>query len=355
MRILVVCDFLLKYGSQQARSLAEAGHDTAILIRSHTMEFGGSAAERTAHLASLRRDGVAVFEIPGRVRSLSALPTLWGVRRRLHRWRPDIVHAHNNHDPRLLALTAGYPTVLTIHDPSLHPGDRPWEGLDAFIYQRWINRTSAFVVHGPSLAGELAQVIGPAKIVVIPHGTTPRAEPLPAPSEPCLLFFGRLERYKGLEVLVGAMETVWAARPEVRLAVAGSGRLGAVVPDDPRVTLDERYIPESEVDTLFAAASLVVLPYTHASQSGVGVLAIAAGVPVVVSDMGALPELAYDPTFVARAGNPAELAAVITRHLDDGDDVRQAVLAHANARFSWAHAAALSTELYLEVISAARR
>ena len=55
----------------------------------------------------------------------------------------------------------------------------------------------------------------------------------------------------------------------------------------------------------------MALPYTQASQSGVGVLAIAAGVPVVVSDLGALPELAYDPSFVFEAGNPRALAETI--------------------------------------------
>lgn len=61
---------------------------------------------------------------------------------------------------------------------------------------------------------------------------------------------------------------------------------------DPRISLIVRYMSEREIDTLLAEASLVALPYTQASQSGVGALAVAAGVPVVASDLGALPELA---------------------------------------------------------------
>ncbi len=94
-----------------------------------------------------------------------------------------------------------------------------------------------------------------------------------------------------------------------------------------------------------------MLPYTQASQSGVGLLAIARGVPVVVSDLGALPELAYDNSFVAEAGNAPMLAATILRHLDDGAEVRDAVLRHAQDRFSWDRAAQLSTELYRELIA----
>jgi glycosyltransferase involved in cell wall biosynthesis len=133
--------------------------------------------------------------------------------------------------------------------------------------------------------------------------------------------------------------------------VAGAGQAARLVPDDPRISLIARYISESEVDALLAGASLVALPYTQASQSGVGLLAIAGGVPVVVSDLGALPELAYDPSFVAEAGNPQALADTIVRHLDDGADVRHAVLRHAHAHFSWEHSAQLSTELYRELVT----
>ena len=94
-----------------------------------------------------------------------------------------------------------------------------------------------------------------------------------------------------------------------------------------------------------------MLPYTQASQSGVGLLAIARGVPVVVSDLGALPELAYDNSFVAEAGNARMLAATILRHIDDGAEVRDAVLRHAHDRFSWDRVAQLSTELYRELIA----
>ena len=114
-----------------------------------------------------------------------------------------------------------------------------------------------------------------------------------------------------------------------------------LVPDDPRISLISRYISENEVEGLFAGASLVVLPYTQASQSGVGLLAIARGVPVVVSDLGALPELAYDDSFVVEAGNARMLSATILRHLDDGAEVRDAVLRHAQDRFSWDRAAQL--------------
>lgn len=349
MRILIVCDFLLKYGSQQARSLARAGHDVAILCRSHALEFGGAAAERDELFATLESEGIKVVMIPGRIRSISAVPRMFEVRRAVRRWQPQVVHVHENHDPRLLTLTTGYRTVLTVHDPLGHPGApelSPWEN---WAFRHWFRRAERFVVHGQALAEELAPIVGGAPMVVIPHGVWPRSEPLVPPDSPSVLLFGRLEQYKGVEVLVEAMDLVWERRPDVRLVVAGAGEAARLVPDEPRVSLIPTYISEEAVGPLLAGASLVTLPYTQASQSGVGVLAIAAGIPVVVSDLGALPELAYEPSFVFEAGNPRALAEAIVRHVDDGPEVRSAVLHHAQTHFSWDYAAQLTTNLYREL------
>lgn len=349
MRILVVCDFLFKYGAQQARALAQLDHDVAMLCRSHALEFGGAEAERNEWLANLRREGIQMLVLPGRIRSISAVPRMLEIRRALREWDPHVVHVHENHDPRLLALTTGYRTVLTVHDPLGHPGAPELTRWEDWAFRRWFQRADRFVVHGRALVEELAPKVGRSRIVVIPHGLWARSEPLARAGSPSVLLFGRLEQYKGVEVLVEAMRLVWSRRPEVRLVIAGAGEAARLVPDDPRIWLIPRYISESEMDSLLAEASLVALPYTQASQSGVGLLAIAAGVPVVVSDLGSLPELAYDPTFVFEAGNPRALADAIERHLDDRDDVRAAVLRHAQSRFSWPHAARMTSELYREL------
>ena len=354
MRILIVCDFLFKYGAQQARSLVNLDHDVGILCRSHAIEFGGSTDERDKVVDGLRSEGVRIFVVPGRVRSISAIPAMLAIRRELRRFDPQVVHVHENHDPRLLALTTGYTTVLTVHDPLGHPGAPALTRGEDWAFRRWFRRADRFVVHGQALVEELAPIADGTRIVVIPHGTTPRSRPLVRPQSPSVLLFGRLEQYKGVEVLVAAMQLVWERRPDARLVVAGEGEAARFVPDDRRISLIARYISESEVDPLLADASLVALPYTQASQSGVGLLAIARGVPIVVSDLGALPELAYDRSFVAEAGNPDALAETIVRHLDDGADVRQAVLRHARAHFSWERSAELSTELYRGLVTANR-
>ena len=227
MRILIVCDFLLKYGSRQATALSQAGHDVAMLCRSHSLEFGGSDAERDEWMSTLQAHRVRPFVVPGRVRSVSALPSMIRLRRDLRRWRPQIVHVHENHDPRLLALTFGYVTVLTVHDPLGHPGAPELTRGENWAFRRWFVRAQRFVVHSQSLVEELVPIVGgDGRIVVIPHGTTARPAPLPPPEAPTVLLFGRLEAYKGVEVLVEAMRILWRHRPEVRLIVAGTGGRG---------------------------------------------------------------------------------------------------------------------------------
>ena len=351
LRIMIACDFFLKYGSEQALALKRIGHDVGILLRSHSSEFGGSDAEREEILTRLTQSGVRLFVVPGRVRSLSAGPALMKIRRGLRGWSPQIVHVHENHDPRLVILTRGFRTVLTVHDPVQHPGYRPLTRTEALAFNSWFRKAERLTVHSAALADELAQVMRGAQAAVIPHGVTPRLEPFPPPQFPAVLLFGRLEQYKGVEVLIEAMQHVWRQRPETTLTVAGAGPAARLVPDDPRITLRDEYVPEARVDNLLAGASLLVLPYTQASQSGVGVLAIAAGVPVVVSNLGALPDLTVSSSYVVEAGNARALAGAIVQHLDDGMRTRREVLRHAQANFSWDHVARLSTELYCDLIT----
>jgi len=327
------------------------GHDVSMLFRTHALEFGGDTVERDEWIEGLRRDGITMHVLPGRVRSLSAVPRMLEIRRHLERWRPQIVHVHENHDPRLLALTRGYRTILTVHDPLGHPGAPDLSRAENWAFRSWFRRAERFVVHGRALVEELEPLVGRRPIAVIPHGVSVRSEPLGPPDSPTVLLFGRLEQYKGVEVLAEAMPQVWRERSDVRLVVAGAGPAAGLVPEDARVSLLDRYIPEQDVEALLARSSLVVLPYTQASQSGVGMLAVGAGVPVVVSDLGALPELACDPSFVVEAGNASALAAAIVQHVDDGQSTRRAVLQHANANFSWEHAARLTTDLYSDLLT----
>ena len=344
MRVLVACDWFLKYAAHQATALARAGVDVRILCRTHAFEFGGSAEERASALAAL--DGVSISALPGRVSSLSAAGAVRRLRKDVRTWRPDVVHAHDNADPRLLAIVRGRRRVITIHDPTPHPGQPSRSRVEDSIRRHWITGSDAVIVHGAALVDELPAWVRQRRVAVVPHGATVLGRPLAVPSDPVVLLFGRLEPYKGLDVLLRAMERVWNARPDVRLHIAGRGSESDQIPSDPRIGVRAEYVPEAELQSLFATTTLAVLPYTQGSQSGVGSVALGYGVPTIVSDVGALEDLAADATFVVPAGDDHALAGAILAHLDHDESMRSRVLAFARDRLSWDACARRTLEVY---------
>jgi glycosyltransferase involved in cell wall biosynthesis len=355
VRVAVTCDWFLKYAVSQSVALAGEGAQVMLLCRTHANEFGGDERERAAALDRAGRAGVEVVEIPGRYSDPSALAALPGLRRRVTAFAPDIVHAHDGADPRALALTARLPAVLTVHDPAPHPG-QPVPPLHKRWFLRsgrdlWRARARVLVLHSERLRAGMPLRSG-QRAVVVAHGIDVVDRPLAPPSEAAVVFFGRLTPYKGLEVLAAAMPLVWAARPSVRLIVAGTGPERFAL-SDPRVDLRDSYLPESAVPALFGESSLAVLPYTEASQTGAGSLAVSFGVPVVVSAVGGLPDLALDASYVVAPGSAQELAAAILRHVDDGADVRARVLAEVAAPRSWAAGARASLAVYESLVGAA--
>jgi glycosyltransferase involved in cell wall biosynthesis len=355
MRVALACDWFLKYTAAQAAGLASAGADVLLLCRDHPFEFGGDAAERADTLGRARDAGVEVLEAPGRLWDPAAVPLLLRIRRRIARFRAQVVHVQDRVDPRAIALLPlRAPAVLTVHDPVLHPGQpvarlAPKRWLLEGSRSAWRRRARVIVVHSERLRAEVALRAG-QRCVVIPHGLDALGEPLPPPPDPLVGFFGRLEPYKGLDILARAMPLVWDARPDVQLGVAGTGSTELPL-EDPRVRLERAYLPETEVEAFFRRTSLAVLPYTQASQTGAGSVAVGYGVPIVASRLGGLPDLVLDDSYLVDAGDEAGLAAAIVRHIDDDAAVRSRVLAEVAAPRSWDAVARAGLELYAELLA----
>jgi D-inositol-3-phosphate glycosyltransferase len=140
-----------------------------------------------------------------------------------------------------------------------------------------------------------------------------------------VLFFGYVRHYKGLDTLLEAWPAVREKRAAT-LVVAGefyddeaaNRRLAAAAGDSVRMI--SRYIPDDEVEALFKAADVVVLPYRSATQSGVTHVAYALGVPVITTNVGGLSETVVpgETGLVAPPESPAELAATIVKFFAEG-------------------------------------
>lgn len=127
--------------------------------------------------------------------------------------------------------------------------------------------------------------------------TEPESALNPRNARHSLLFFGLVRPYKGLDLLLEAL----ARLPDTldfELRVVGEiygdaepyHRQIAELGLGGRVHLDDRYIPNEEVPAVFTAADVCILPYRHATGSGVANLALACGVPLVMSDLQTLRE-----------------------------------------------------------------
>jgi D-inositol-3-phosphate glycosyltransferase len=157
------------------------------------------------------------------------------------------------------------------------------------------------------------------------------------------LFFGYVRHYKGLDTLLRAWKDVRARRPEATLVVAGEfyerpAAYEALARAAGGVRLVNRYIPDEEVEALFRAADVTVLPYRSATQSGVTHVSHALGVPVIATRVGGITETVRDGAtgLTCEPEDPAALAATIVRFFAEGLREKMAgPIAALRAEHSW--------------------
>lgn len=145
-----------------------------------------------------------------------------------------------------------------------------------------------------------------------------------SPEDRVLLFFGFVRAYKGLDLLLEAMNR---AKVPPRLVVAGEfweseqvfrrqiDRLGL----SGLVLIHNRYIANEEVAPYFRACDAVVLPYRTGSQSAVAMTAIRYTTPIITTDVGAIGRMVSRSGIgiVSRPGDPEALAGSIDCFFDE--------------------------------------
>jgi glycosyltransferase involved in cell wall biosynthesis len=162
---------------------------------------------------------------------------------------------------------------------------------------------------------------------------------------PVILFFGYIRRYKGLDLLIDAFARI-AARVPATLLVVGEFYDKRELYDElidrssiaDRVRIVDQYVPNEDVEIYFKAADLVVLPYRSATQSGIVQTSYSFGKPVVVTDVGGLPDVVTDGLtgFVVPRGDAGALADAILRFFEEDAGAKMADNIRAGLeRFSW--------------------
>lgn len=158
-----------------------------------------------------------------------------------------------------------------------------------------------------------------------------------------MLFFGFIEPYKGVDILVDAYNIAQTSLPEIELTIAGRGTIPPRVLrkiKSSNIRLINDYIPESDIQQLIASHGLMILPYTYATQSGVAAVALANGLPCVATSVGALPEQVQDKIngLIVPPKNARELAAAMIKIAIDGDlaqKMSEASYSIGKTEYSW--------------------
>lgn len=217
--------------------------------------------------------------------------------------------------------------------------------LESFVYTNggsWLKScvqiSAAVIVHNKEVYNEIIEKIGDQlieKVHVIPHGNFPnlpsRAKKELAieyfnlsPEKKYLLFFGMIKKSKGLNILLNAMRDIDTG---VHLIIAGRLRENSfqeyykLIKEfglAERVHTILRYITNEERHLLFSTADISVLPYTRIYQSGVLLLAMSYGVPVVASDLPSVKEVINSENGILfTCGDSKDLASKINMLISD--------------------------------------
>ncbi|MDP6630590.1 MAG: glycosyltransferase family 4 protein [Kiritimatiellia bacterium] len=287
---------------------------------------------------------------------LAAFPRLvclpWTAHRIAHdirRWKPDLLHVNSGHVlyPVILgSLASQFPIVSTLHEVDSHLGERQFYRV--IKIQSLLKNCRSFIVHDRQQKARMQEAWGVSEdrigVVPLPRLDCLLHHPIAVARIPQrVLFFGRIYAYKGYDTMLRALPLIARSFPEVELVIAGEGDLSpwqALVEKAGRhVRVINAFIPDREMLALLKSSALAVAPYHEASQSGVVSLAMSAGLPVVASEVGTIPEMIRDGV-TGRLVPPGDITALaeaivdMLSHPEQTERLGQAFRRDGEERFS---------------------
>jgi len=194
---------------------------------------------------------------------------------------------------------AKWPVLLFVHDAEAHFGEGSvLKKIIANSERRHASGAMTLSNHAAALlrssrifpADKIWTSIHPAFIANIEYS---RVRSLPKDHVPVVGFFGRMVKYKGLDLGLKSIDILRKRGYQVMFSIVGEG----VQRDLPYLSdsgniVDDRWVPEDEIQTVLNSFDILLLPYIEASQSGVFAYAMSLGIPTVVTPVGGLLEQA---------------------------------------------------------------
>src|SRR3954451_13249457 len=258
--------------------------------------------------------------------------------------------------PAPLAVSAGVPLVLTVHDRSVELRPRAFTAYERLWHRlarprALAERAAAVVCDAETVRDDLARAWGIGATVVSPGILDVAAPPVPADgARPYLLFVGALEPRKAPDVLADAYASARARGLDADLVVVGAGRMAF---DGDGGRRRGGAAGDAELAALYAGALAVVAPSWLEGFGLPPVEAAALGTPSVVSDLPVFAETLGDGALRVAPGDAGALADALVRiGTDDALRARLGAAAkRAAAPYDWARAA---EELHAVLVEAAR-
>ncbi len=294
--------------------------------------------------------------------------------------RYDLVHSHywlSAEPGRRLAERQGAPHVFTYHTVAKvkeRAGGAPESRTRKEAERRAVEGADAVVTFTDEESSALEEFYGlePWRAHVAPMGVddevfSPREQAAArrrlgiGQNERVVLFVGRMEPFKGPDLLLRALARIPEGREARVLLVGGAeeergvewlkgiaDELGA--PD----RLDWRHaVPQSELPDYYAAATVCAVPSRHETFGLAALEAMACGAPVAASNVGGLRELVVDGEtgMLVRSGDPDALAAALRELLVNPPRARRmgAAGAERSREYSWARTASELLRVYEQV------
>jgi glycosyltransferase involved in cell wall biosynthesis len=233
---------------------------------------------------------------------IGTVVSTWKTIRVISSFKPDFIHFQEIPDrvaPLFALMFKGFSKIIwTIHDPAEHSGRDARLALDKRILRGAARRiANVLVAHGMTCGREIrANKHLADRVIVSEHGVLMVPDRVSPPGDSgTILFFGRMEEYKGLDILVGAAEILDQRGLTYTMIIAGEGpelaRHKHRLARSANVRVIDGFITAELALDLFQNADVVVLPYKDATQSGVVAAAFGNHRPVVASRVGGLPDV----------------------------------------------------------------
>lgn len=187
------------------------------------------------------------------------------------------------------------PQAEVVHDVHLHP-DR-WNIPTRTLHALFPSQADIYVSLSHYSHGSLLRKFPNAWHIKSRHGVlhcvgTPEPGTIAARRNR-MLFFGRIEAYKGIDVLVDAFDKAKPRDRSLELSIVGRGPISARTRRRARdlgIVVRNEWIATSEVPSIILSHGAMVLPYLSATQSGIAGIALGNGMPCIGTNTGALPE-----------------------------------------------------------------